>query len=40
MLSLAAITTKKNSLGFQGLRGTLLYVQIANMTVREKTLPV
>lgn len=39
MLSLAVITTKKNSLSFQCLQGTILYVKTANITVRKKTLP-
>lgn len=36
MLSLAVIITKKNSLGFQWLQGTVLYVKITNITVRKK----
>ena len=35
MLSLAVITTKKNSLSFQGQHGTVLNVKITNITIRK-----
>ena len=35
MLSLAVITTKKNSLSFQGQHSTILNIKIANIIIRK-----